>query len=65
MIGDLVVENLHVTVSIGVASCPPLEPGDPLTVVRHADAALYLAKERGRNRVEPANANAERPSAAT
>jgi diguanylate cyclase (GGDEF)-like protein/PAS domain S-box-containing protein len=64
MIGDLVVENLHVTVSIGVASCPPLEPGDPLTVVRHADAALYRAKERGRNRVEPANANAERPSAA-
>lgn len=65
LISELVVEDRHVTVSIGVASCPPLEPGDPLTLVRFADAALYRAKEGGRNRVELANANPEPPSAAS
>jgi diguanylate cyclase (GGDEF)-like protein/PAS domain S-box-containing protein len=65
LISELVVEDRQVTVSIGVASCPPLEPGDPLTLVRFADAALYRAKEGGRNRVELANANPEPPSAAS
>jgi diguanylate cyclase (GGDEF)-like protein len=40
----------HVTVSIGVASCGK----DTLTshaLVKKADAALYQAKEKGKNRV--------------
>lgn len=42
--------RLPVTVSVGVAS---VEPGtdDPLALVEQADAALYAAKEAGRNRV--------------
>ncbi|MGY3876092.1 diguanylate cyclase [Aeromonas enteropelogenes] len=42
-------EALRVTVSFGVAE----RAGDPLEqVIRRADAALYQAKQRGRNRVE-------------
>ncbi|MFZ3209342.1 MAG: diguanylate cyclase [Geobacteraceae bacterium] len=45
--GDLVV-----TTSLGLATYPgkPMDSVDEL--VREADAALYLAKERGRNRIE-------------
>jgi diguanylate cyclase (GGDEF)-like protein len=40
-----------ITISIGVAAFPNC--GDtPQAVIRAADAALYLAKDRGRNRVE-------------
>jgi diguanylate cyclase len=41
---------LSVTVSMGIAS---MSPGENMeTVIKHADNALYQAKNRGRNRVE-------------
>lgn len=43
------VPGLAVTISVGVA---PTQPGDTLaTVLSRADAALYRAKQEGRNRV--------------
>lgn len=42
-----------VTVSIGIAPFP--KPGEgPASVIKHADEALYRAKEAGRNRIEVA-----------
>lgn len=43
--------SIAVTVSIGVAELDPGDP-DPAAVLARADAALYRAKEAGRNRVE-------------
>ena len=43
-----------VTVSIGVCSMTPRPGDDPSELVREADQALYMAKRRGRNRVEMA-----------
>jgi diguanylate cyclase (GGDEF)-like protein len=43
-------QQVRCTASIGVAQSNGWEPPDEL--LRHADAALYLAKERGRNRYE-------------
>jgi diguanylate cyclase (GGDEF)-like protein len=40
--------KLHVTCSIGVAICPQ-DAGDPVTLFKYADMALYRAKELGRN----------------
>ncbi|KKL35668.1 diguanylate cyclase [Burkholderia contaminans FFH2055] len=40
--------NLHVTTSIGVSLCPT-DGVDAETLLKTADAALYCAKERGRN----------------
>ena len=49
-------ESIEVTISVGVASYP--ENGeDAQSVIRNADAALYEAKELGRNRVVLAAAN--------
>ncbi len=42
----------HVTISLGVATQVP-DPGlDPTALILRADQALYLAKSRGRDRVE-------------
>ena len=55
--------SLSVTVSIGVATTSdPLEPMDSL--IGRADAALYQAKNEGRNRVVRAQPAAEPASAA-
>jgi diguanylate cyclase (GGDEF)-like protein len=45
---------LPLTVSIGVAEARPGEAGRPRDLLARADAALYTAKSRGRNRVEVA-----------
>ncbi|MBI4995568.1 MAG: diguanylate cyclase [Rhodocyclales bacterium] len=43
--------QLSVTASIGVAICP-LDDSDPDTILRHADKAMYVAKQSGRNRYQ-------------
>ena len=43
---------IPVTVSIGVALCTRDDSAE--TVLKRADAAMYLAKQNGRNRVEVA-----------
>ncbi|MCH7343182.1 diguanylate cyclase [Pelomonas sp. CA6] len=40
-----------VTLSLGVAACVPTEGGKPESLISEADAALYRAKQEGRNRV--------------
>jgi diguanylate cyclase (GGDEF)-like protein/PAS domain S-box-containing protein len=46
----LVVEKriLHVSASIGV-TIYPLDSGDPDHLLRHADQAMYIAKQKGKN----------------
>ncbi len=41
----------HVTISIGVAALVPLTDGSQKLLINHADEALYLAKNKGRNQV--------------
>jgi len=47
-------DPVALTVSLGVASYPSPGVADENDLVRRADAALYEAKGRGRDRVEPA-----------
>jgi diguanylate cyclase (GGDEF)-like protein len=42
---------VHVTTSVGVACGPALDTPDSQSLVNHADAALYVAKRTGRNRI--------------
>src|SRR5580704_5826208 len=44
-------EKVHVTVSVGIASCAFQNDEDPVHLIAAADAALYEAKRAGRNRV--------------
>lgn len=49
-LGDNFPDKHHVTISIGVATFPE-DSRDPIELVEMADAALYRAKQTGRNRV--------------
>lgn len=55
-------QPIPLTVSVGVTLCAPGDTAD--SALQRADEAMYLAKERGRNRVEmlakPAAAHAVR-----
>jgi diguanylate cyclase (GGDEF)-like protein len=42
----------QVTISIGVCTCQPGESSPVQALIEAADRALYLAKQRGRNRIE-------------
>ena len=54
-------KKVGITLSIGVAEFP--QHGDTAeAIIAAADAALYLAKRRGRNRVARATANKRRPA---
>ena len=46
------MEVLTVTVSLGVATYPSASVDNIDSLFKQADEALYLAKHRGRNRVE-------------
>ena len=53
-IGALVIDDLRVTVSIGVASTPEQTPESGEALLKLADEALYAAKAAGRNQVKAA-----------
>ncbi len=51
--------NLKLSASIGVTLCPS-DGSDPETLIRHADQAMYSAKQAGRNRYHLFDAESDR-----
>lgn len=56
-VADTEVDGLHVHISLGVATYPGIKLAAPEGLIEAADAALYRAKESGRNRVAVAEAS--------
>ncbi len=55
-VAETEIDGLHVHISLGVASFPDLDLKEGTALIEAADAALYKAKEGGRNRVVVATA---------
>ncbi len=49
------IEGGFVTLSLGVAGCPPNKPCNSKELLKKADEALYMAKQAGRNQVKVAS----------
>jgi diguanylate cyclase (GGDEF)-like protein len=63
-VGEDPVAGLKVTLSLGVSGTEPGEPFEYQRIFQRADAALYQAKQTGRNRVCRVEPQAERALAA-
>ena len=55
------LQDMHLTISIGVASFPAPDINTLDDLIREADHALYRAKDEGRNRVELWQKNTKKP----
>ena len=44
-------QKISVTISIGLVSCKPPHDLQPVGLMENADSAMYLSKQRGRNRI--------------
>lgn len=59
---DVSAGPLLATVSLGVAAAQDAKAGDAVSLIRAADAALFRAKEQGRNRAELATTDDAAPT---